>query len=187
VFSPVFLWKRLLTLEILQLHALRSSLHRFPYRTLSELTTPLVAPIVFRITPLHGPRRNTPFPTVTQLLCAYSLQRERVYRAHAQKRSLFTESPLSNGSIRHNIMSRIFFRKKVVTVGIKCMVLETETDLSLVTSSSSASMEAMHMFQMWTEVAQLNVKAIKVFLSLDLWKIYNIYCSYFFFKKMVTK
>jgi hypothetical protein len=29
--------------------------------------------------------------------------RERVYRAVAQKRSLFTESPLSNGSMRLNI------------------------------------------------------------------------------------
>jgi hypothetical protein len=30
--SPVVPWQRLLTMEILQLHALKSSLHRFPYR-----------------------------------------------------------------------------------------------------------------------------------------------------------
>jgi hypothetical protein len=47
----------------------------------------------------------TPFPTVTPLMRAYSLPRERVYRAVAQKRSLFTESPLSNGSICHNILN----------------------------------------------------------------------------------
>jgi hypothetical protein len=33
----------------------------------------------------------------------YSLQRERVCGAVAQKRSLFTEPPLSNGSIHHSI------------------------------------------------------------------------------------
>jgi hypothetical protein len=33
VSSPVVPWQRLLTEEILQLHALRSSLHRLPYRT----------------------------------------------------------------------------------------------------------------------------------------------------------
>jgi hypothetical protein len=48
----------------------------------------------------HGSCGSTPFPTVTILLHAYSLQRERVYRAVAQKRPLFTKSQLSNGSIR---------------------------------------------------------------------------------------
>jgi hypothetical protein len=33
VSSPDVSWKRILTVEILQLHALKSSLHRLPYRT----------------------------------------------------------------------------------------------------------------------------------------------------------
>jgi hypothetical protein len=33
VSSPAVPWQRLLTLEILQLHVLKFSLHRFPYRT----------------------------------------------------------------------------------------------------------------------------------------------------------
>jgi hypothetical protein len=37
------------------------------------------------------------------LLLAYSLQRELVYIVVAQKLPLFTQSPLSNGFIRHNI------------------------------------------------------------------------------------
>jgi hypothetical protein len=61
--------------------------------------------------PLHSKVRggadhteNTPFPAVTLLLRAYSLQWERVDRTVAQKRSLCTESPLSNGSIHHNML-----------------------------------------------------------------------------------
>jgi hypothetical protein len=54
------------------------------------------------LTSWDGPHRNTPFPTVILLLCKYSLLRECVYRAVAQKRSLFTEPQLSNGFIRHN-------------------------------------------------------------------------------------
>jgi hypothetical protein len=50
-------------------------------------------------------RSNTPFPTVNLLLPAHSLPQEHVYRAVAQIRSLFKESPLSNGSIRHNILN----------------------------------------------------------------------------------
>jgi hypothetical protein len=56
------------------------------------------------ITSRHGPRRDIPFLTATVLLCAYSLPREHVSRAFAQKRPLFTESSLSNGSMRHNIL-----------------------------------------------------------------------------------
>jgi hypothetical protein len=47
-----------LTVEILQLHALRSSLHRLAYRILYQLRTNLVGPFVFKITPRHGPHRK---------------------------------------------------------------------------------------------------------------------------------
>jgi hypothetical protein len=60
------------------------------------------------ITTQHVPRRNTPLRTVTLFLRAHSLMRERVYWADAQKRSLFTESPLSNGSICHNMIYATF-------------------------------------------------------------------------------
>jgi hypothetical protein len=63
VSSPAVLWQRLLAVEILQLHALRSYLHILRYRTAS------VAPVVFKVTPRHGPRRDTPFPTVTIVAC----------------------------------------------------------------------------------------------------------------------
>jgi hypothetical protein len=46
-------WQRLITMEILQLHALKFALDRLPYRT------DLLAPIAFKITPRHGPRRNS--------------------------------------------------------------------------------------------------------------------------------
>jgi hypothetical protein len=72
-----------------------SFLHSIPYR--SEVIAPTVLVITYHI-------ENTPFPTVTLLLCAYSLPRERVYRSVDQKRSLLAESPLSNGSICHNII-----------------------------------------------------------------------------------
>jgi hypothetical protein len=91
VSSPAVAWQRLLTVEILQLYALESSLHRLPYRT------DLVAPIVFLITPRHGVSNSN------SIVGEYSLPWGRVYPAVAQKRSLFTESQLSNGSIRHNI------------------------------------------------------------------------------------
>jgi hypothetical protein len=38
VSSPAVPWQWCLTVEILQLHALRSYLHRFPYRTHYQLT-----------------------------------------------------------------------------------------------------------------------------------------------------
>jgi hypothetical protein len=80
VSSPVIPWQRLLTLEILKLHELKSFLHRLKYKT------DLVAPVVFKITPRCGPRRNSPFPTVRLLLRVDSLLRELVYRAVALKR-----------------------------------------------------------------------------------------------------
>jgi hypothetical protein len=69
----------------------------------------LIAPTLLVIKSRHSRNiENTPFPTVILLLCAYSLPRKRVYRAIAQKWSLFTESPLSNGSIHHN-MNNIWY------------------------------------------------------------------------------
>jgi hypothetical protein len=61
------------------------------------------------LTSRHAPRRNTSFPAVTLLLLAHSLPRERVFRTVSQKLSLFTESPLSNGSIRHIVPSLRLF------------------------------------------------------------------------------
>jgi hypothetical protein len=63
VSSPTFPWQRLLTVEILQLHGLKSSLHSHPYRTLHQLTTDLL------ITSRHEPRRNTPFPLLYSNCC----------------------------------------------------------------------------------------------------------------------
>jgi hypothetical protein len=90
-------WQRPLTVDILQLHALKSSIHRLPYRT--QLSTnylqdwrpfhtyllifssePLAYTILARTT------TETPVPTVTAQLLHCSFQRERVYRAAAQKR-----------------------------------------------------------------------------------------------------
>jgi hypothetical protein len=74
---PAVPWQRHLTVEILQLHAHKSSIHRLPYRT------DWVDPITFKITPLHGPRRNTPFPTVRASFRVDLLLREIVYQAVA--------------------------------------------------------------------------------------------------------
>jgi hypothetical protein len=57
--------------------ALKSSLHSLPY------WTDLVASVVFKATHRHGPRRDTPFPTIPLLLLVDSLLQERVYRAVA--------------------------------------------------------------------------------------------------------
>jgi hypothetical protein len=57
------------------------------------LLTGWVAPIVFLITPRHGPRRNTQFPTVPLSLGVDSLLRERVCRAVAQKRPCYIRPP----------------------------------------------------------------------------------------------
>jgi hypothetical protein len=110
VSSPAVPWQRLLTVEILQLHALRSSLHSLPWRThwsvnslaaishqhpsllftagLStqhwiELnwTDGSLAPLL--ITSRHGPRRKRLFLAIPIFLRAYALHRERVYRAVA--------------------------------------------------------------------------------------------------------
>jgi hypothetical protein len=67
-------WQRLLTVEILQFHALRPYLDSLPCRTLLstdnysavssqphlQCSTELVAPILFFITPWRGPRRQHP-------------------------------------------------------------------------------------------------------------------------------
>jgi hypothetical protein len=58
-------WQRLLTLDILQLP--RSSLVLLPYRTA------LVDSVLLKVNPGHGPRRNTPLPTVPILLSVDSL------------------------------------------------------------------------------------------------------------------
>jgi hypothetical protein len=70
---PSVPWQRLLTVEILQLHALRSCLRSLPYRTASQVNS-----TDFVLGTDHI--ENTPFQTRTLLLLAYSLPRERVYR-----------------------------------------------------------------------------------------------------------
>jgi hypothetical protein len=89
VSSPAIPWQQLLTVEILQLHILKSSLNdgslptaSFPHRL--SYRTDLVTPIVLLVTPQHGPHRETMFPTVPLLLCINLLLQEAVYWAIAQ-------------------------------------------------------------------------------------------------------
>jgi hypothetical protein len=73
-----------------------------------QCTIAWVAPIVYKITPLHGPRRKHRTSIVSEAClprrCTATVAaREDVSRAVAQKRSSITEPPLSNGSTCHNI------------------------------------------------------------------------------------
>jgi hypothetical protein len=52
VFSPAIPQQRLLTMEILQFHALKQFLHNLPCRI--QLSTNWVAPFIFKITPRYG-------------------------------------------------------------------------------------------------------------------------------------
>jgi hypothetical protein len=61
-------------------------------------TTDFTAPAVMVITSRHGPHTK-----LLSIVAFASVAVVSVYRAVAQKRSLFTASPLSNGSIRHNM------------------------------------------------------------------------------------
>jgi hypothetical protein len=103
VSSPAIPWQQLLTVEILQLHAFKSSLHRPPYRTYYQLTLSLAYNISAQTT--QKTRISHCCSPTIALLRICCLAMERIYQAVAQKRSLFTESPRSNGSIRHNINS----------------------------------------------------------------------------------
>jgi hypothetical protein len=62
----------------------------------------LIAPALLVITSWHGPHRKHHVSNSNPIVRAYSLLRKRVYWAVAQKQLLFTESPLSNGSVHHN-------------------------------------------------------------------------------------
>jgi hypothetical protein len=67
VSSSTVPWQRLITVEILQLHALRFYLHSLLCRT--QLLTKWVAPIVFKVIPRHGPhRKHVRFHCLVQLL-----------------------------------------------------------------------------------------------------------------------
>jgi hypothetical protein len=85
---PAVPWKRLLTVEIFQLHALRSSLYRLRYRTHINWLTPNLSVITSR----HGTCRKNSSSIV-----------EYVYVADVTWSRL-----LSNGSVRHNIMHTYF-------------------------------------------------------------------------------
>jgi hypothetical protein len=111
--------------EMLQLHALRFFLHNLPCRTqlkwlgnlsclqddnlawTMQKTQPICCCRGMFATLLHSNSHsanhveNTLFPIVTLLLHVYSLSWECDYLAVAQKRSLFTQSLLSSGSLHH--------------------------------------------------------------------------------------
>jgi hypothetical protein len=59
VSSPAVPWQRLLTVEILQLHVFKPSLHSFPHRTDFQLS--VLSSVGLLIIPLHGPTRKPRF------------------------------------------------------------------------------------------------------------------------------
>jgi hypothetical protein len=110
VFSPAVPWQRLLTVEILQLHELKSCLHRLPYRN------DLVDTIVFKITPWHGPRRNIPVSNNTStaargFVAAGTCLPNRCLET-ALVYSPISRSRHSNGSTRYSIIAISFINCK---------------------------------------------------------------------------
>jgi hypothetical protein len=99
-------------------------------QTLVQNWTHLVTPIVFKITPRHGPRRNTLFPTVRLLLCltclpSPCLEISLVY-------SSISWSSRSNGSTRYNIFFRPFpFMSSVTIRRVIFVTVRTSNVLSL--------------------------------------------------------
>jgi hypothetical protein len=87
--SAAVFWHRLLTMEVLPLHVLKSCLHRLPYRT------HLAAPVGFKITLRYGTYRNTMFLTIPLLLCVDSLFRERVKEPLTGKRPWYISAHLA--------------------------------------------------------------------------------------------
>jgi hypothetical protein len=118
VSSPAVPWQRLLTVEILQLHAIRSSCHSRPCRTqlncrLNYIMPFLLSPLcraqlnllrqtVLFITSRHGPYREHTDSTVILLFRECSFSREHVCRAVAHKRSMYIRLLHSNGSTCYN-------------------------------------------------------------------------------------
>jgi hypothetical protein len=107
VSSPAVPWQRFLTVKILQLHALKSSLHRLLYRADS------VVPNVFEITPRHRPRRNIPFPASSTSTVARQFVAARTcLPSCCLERSLVylpvSRSSHSNGSTGHNTYEILF-------------------------------------------------------------------------------
>jgi hypothetical protein len=92
--SPTVPWQRFLTMDILQLHALRSSVYRLRCRTQLNWLCPLL--IISR----HGPHRKHSFSIFECSCCIFKNLLPSNGNVFTEP-SLFTESPLSNGSIRH--------------------------------------------------------------------------------------